>query len=469
MPNITRNTQQTGEPFMDDGAFGAPVGRAVMDEREEKLARAIAAALEGRAEEDISSLDHPLAAPLSRLIARHVAQNVDRLKSNVALSVDLNEIGVAAAHILRANREIDVNAQGISSAAEELSASIGEISRSVEEAGAMARDIRAGSDEGASKSRDAMASMEDIATRVSEVASRVEALSDASARIGDIVGAIDDIAKKTNLLALNATIEAARAGEAGKGFAVVANEVKALSQQTAHATEDIRRRIAGFRNDISGIVAAMAASSQSVNSGRGAIGAVAEGMTAMHERVAGLEERMDEISGILSQQTEASSEVSSGIADVSRQTADAVQKVEAAMAAIDRSVEGASARLAALKAVSVDDRTVHLAKADHVIWKKRLVDMAAGRNRLSSDELADHKSCRLGRWYYGPDSAPEKDKPAFKALEEPHRRVHEAGIRAARRFEAGDLKGALEQIAEVERASADVLAALDALLGAATD
>jgi methyl-accepting chemotaxis protein len=54
------------------------------------------------------------------------------------------------------------------------------------------------------------------------------------------------------LLALNATIEAARAGTAGKGFAVVATEIKALAQQTAAATEDIKGRIAGVQSATAG-------------------------------------------------------------------------------------------------------------------------------------------------------------------------------------------------------------------------
>ena len=69
----------------------------------------------------------------------------------------------------------------------------------------------------------------------------IRSLNDAADRIGSVVGAISAVAGQTNLLALNATIEAARAGEAGKGFAVVASEVKALANQTSHATQDIVR------------------------------------------------------------------------------------------------------------------------------------------------------------------------------------------------------------------------------------
>ncbi len=73
---------------------------------------------------------------------------------------------------------------------------------------------------------------------------QIRELTGALARVSGFTDTIRGIANQTNLLALNATIEAARAGDAGRGFAVVAAEVKALSQQTAHATTEIAAQVA---------------------------------------------------------------------------------------------------------------------------------------------------------------------------------------------------------------------------------
>ena len=116
----------------------------------------------------------------------------------------------------------------VSAASEQMTSSISEIAKNASSAAQVASDaVIAASDADQTMAR----------------------LGAASETIGEVVKAITSIAEQTNLLALNATIEAARAGEAGKGFAVVANEVKELAKQTAHATEDITRRIAAIRED----------------------------------------------------------------------------------------------------------------------------------------------------------------------------------------------------------------------------
>ena len=82
---------------------------------------------------------------------------------------------------------------------------------------------------------------------IGESEGHMAVLVTASDQINAIVDLIGDIAERTNLLALNATIEAARAGPAGRGFAVVASEVKALSNQTQRATDEVKARVLAIR------------------------------------------------------------------------------------------------------------------------------------------------------------------------------------------------------------------------------
>jgi methyl-accepting chemotaxis protein len=117
-------------------------------------------------------------------------------------------------------------------------------------------------------------------------------LADVAQKIGDVVKLIQAIAAQTNLLALNATIEAARAGQAGRGFAVVASEVKALSVQTAKATDEI-----------AGQIQAVQASS----------GSAVEAIQRISRRMKEINEHTASIAASVGQQSAVTSEISQNV------------------------------------------------------------------------------------------------------------------------------------------------------------
>jgi len=132
-----------------------------------------------------------------------------------------------SAKVAAAAEQAATNVQTVAASAEELSSSIKEIARHVTQSSSIAQSA---------------------VHQAAHTEAMVERLAEASQKIGEVMALIQNIAGQTNLLALTATIESARAGEAGKGFAVVANEVKALSAQTAKATEEITIQVAGIRD-----------------------------------------------------------------------------------------------------------------------------------------------------------------------------------------------------------------------------
>jgi len=173
----------------------------------------------------------------------------------------------SAAHVVSAAEEASANVQTVAAASEELSAAISEIGQQV------------------TRSADISEAAVTEAGRANEM---VQGLAQAAARIGEVVKLINDIASQTNLLALNATIEAARAGDAGKGFAVVANEVKALANQTAKATEEIGSQINGIQSETRATVASiegMGGTISNINQIASAIAAAVEEQNAATQEI----------------------------------------------------------------------------------------------------------------------------------------------------------------------------------------
>ncbi|MBR0701430.1 CZB domain-containing protein [Bradyrhizobium diazoefficiens] len=442
----------------------SPVGgQSTSDARDEALVAWIEALVEGKYDTVVQAGNDRLSIAVSKLSAKLAESASRNLDSLVDLNIQGNETAISAARMLTACREVDQRTQALAAASEEMVASVGQIRASADSAVERAAQMKARAEQGIATVGSASKAMARVEMTANEASDKIVALSAASEEIGAIVGSIDAIAKQTNLLALNATIEAARAGEAGRGFAVVASEVKTLSQQTSKATEEIRGRILRLRSEVGSIAAAMSDCKLAAAESKDVVSELGEAMSGVGEHVATVTGGMNEIANILNQQTEASREVAEGISTIAEKVRLSVECIKGISSQLDTAQGIAGRQLQDLAGLSFGNKIPRLAKADHVMWKKRLADMAVGRVTLKADELADHHSCRLGKWYYGDGSLAMRGHRAFGALEKPHALVHEHGKRAARLFEQGDLAGALQEISLVETSSTEVLRLLDDL------
>lgn len=385
------------------------------------------------------------------------------LKCNVEMSISINEAVTENAGMMRSVNEADRRSQTIAAAAEQLVTSVGQIAENSNGATAEAQSAQIAAQAGQKTAEQAVQTMQSIAHAVEAAVTKVESLGQASAQIGDIINQIEAIARQTNLLALNATIEAARAGDAGKGFAVVANEVKHLANQTAKATIDIRARIEKLRQEMSDIVVTMEDGAHAVAAGQAVIRLTGENMRQVSTQVAEVTGRMQGIASILTQQTAASEEVSLGVGIIAEMSGRNVAIIGQVAEEMDKAAKVIARTLGDMAELEIEDLTIHVAKSDHMIWRKRLADMLVGRETLRPEELADHTQCRLGRWCSTIDDPSIRNHPAFAALEEPHRMVHQHGIQAARLYQSGDIDGALHCVQLVAEASQGVMQALDDL------
>jgi methyl-accepting chemotaxis protein len=385
------------------------------------------------------------------------------LTSVVELSSSLIEVGVSTVNILSSAREMRDASASIASAVEELSASVSEIESSARRSAQAVEASTHLTVEGMRGLSGLRAQIGDTGRLLESVATGTEGLQNVVGNLGQVIDLIAEIADQTKLLALNATIEAARAGEQGKGFAVVASEVKSLSQQTADATRTIRKQIANLNESFASVLGTVSESRTTMGVVVGTADKVGADFDNISRNSTSIATQVVELTTIMGQQKLAVDLLAKNVSVVSEKGQQNLSSVEKLTNQTDKSVGAIEAMRTKLATEDIANKVLYLAKADHVMWKKRLLDMAVGRSTLKSSELTDHTVCRLGKWYYQQAGDDMKRAAAFRSIEGPHKKVHTHGIEAAKCFEAQKLEEGMRHYALLEKASKEVVAALDEL------
>ncbi len=298
------------------GIFKANALKVRVLEGEQAKAIALKEKQQARIEQRIERFQHAITGIVATL-----SRQVEQLSASaMTLSEAAETATFEAATATSVSASAADNSNAVAAATEQLSCSIREISEQAHRTNAV---VEAATDQTARTNKD------------------VAGLASAAEEIGSIVAVIRGIADQTSLLALNATIEAARAGAAGRGFAVVAAEVKALSAQTAKATDAIANQISAIQSSTGaavGAIQSVAGKVAEIQGFTGSIAAAVEEQTAAAQEIAsnvaraaeGSEKaarsssKVSQVAGQTKQQAASVSDVSSRLSNVALQLSTAV-------------------------------------------------------------------------------------------------------------------------------------------------
>ncbi len=436
--------------------------------RNPRKAERLVTALVSRAFLDICAAQEGYENGIRRRVeeSRERDNHLHSLRSVAETIASINELTLNMAVMQSATDEASTNSQSISAAAEELLTSVEQIAENSNAATARANDTNASVSESIDAMDSVAASITEIARTAETSTQSLSELNAASEQISGFLAVIQTIADQTNLLALNATIEAARAGEAGKGFAVVASEVKSLANQAAKATEDISSRISALKNGMQIIESSLTESRDAVERGQTTIAGANTLIRSVGDQVSDVSTRMQEISSILTQQTETTAEISSNITGVADHASQNQESLAQMNASLQQSNDNFLANARDWFRSDSHRSLVQMAKIDHVMFKKRILDILSGRAEGSAADLPDHHGCRLGKWHDGIQIPEIRNHPAFNSLVAPHQDVHAIGKRILEAQAAGEHRRAFAMLGDLDKASRDVLAGLDALANA---
>lgn len=342
----------------------------------------------------------------------------------------------------------------VANSIEEISSSCEEMAASAEETLSITQSINANMQEVQAVSQELVAGLENALSENEAVANyfttgkaSMGKLQQELNKMNDINAGVTAIADQTKLLSLNASIEAARAGEHGKGFNVVAQEVGKLANHSKDALAEV--------GTIRTVVAAQSA--QTMESITAVEKFTSDFFTTIETDVRNL--------AASSSQYEAATRSIDQITQASEETAKAIDQLSlvttelSSTSNFSRLVEDEFASLLKTVMPSLPKKTEETTVISQLA--ARLTDHAEFlRNTMRQAgqgvKIAEHTQCKFGKWYYANRNVYEHIQ-AYRSLEEPHTKVHEAAKTLVQRL-------TLANVNEVVKHSLAILEGFMALL-----
>jgi methyl-accepting chemotaxis protein len=191
---------------------------------------------------------------------------------------------------------------------------------------------------------------------------------------------------------------------------------------------------------------------------------VSGSMGRIGELVSGILGRIDSIAAVLEEQQAASAEIAASVeagSKLAEHNRELIQTMAGKLEASNLQTEEQATSL--FQAAEGQAMMIEIAKIDHILFKKHVVDALLGHRAYPSTSVPDHHCCRLGKWYDGFKDAKIRASAEFRALEVPHQRVHQEAKATLEMREQGRNQEALSHLAALNEAGDEVVRRLEDL------
>lgn len=313
-------------------------------------------------------------------------------------------------------QEVVHKASDLAATSQEMAATTEEVSASTQQISAGMQQFRAGAMENINKIDSLDQLSNQVRTTLDKMVVDTGSLVNRIKKIDNITQNVSEIADQTNLLSLNAAIEAARAGEHGRGFSVVADEVRKLSGQTKTAVAEVK------------------SISDQINGEALMVGDAVSGVQKTFDNYMGEVREVSDRTRQSVTQIEETAEASETIAYAMQQQATATESLAKLAQELTASVDFGDVIVNDANHLNaIVEPYLKLTESDSIIsaLAARLFDHAVFLKNVISNagkggNVINHHQCAFGKWY---DANRDKFNHVneFKAIDEPHRLVHEAG------------------------------------------